>query len=366
MAPPTMKSLNSRQRVLRWYKATTGSLRDVEQYKSATGAAPLEDTAVRCILRNLDCLDHNHLSCLPWPMRRLLWDEVRRMRLDSVRTWQMFVLASSQEQETFHEPKRTLIDRFMTATALDFTFKKATAPNFEWIVHLALEDFAVSESEWDRIKNVTNLASLLVYNKSRELRGHQKEPRYFAEIDDRVIKAWSFAAREEGAFSKLRVLHIHDSKFLTNDSLLFLASFPALKFCHFMDCNITVEDLVSNGDWLELIADDKAKDGIEQMWFSAQIPFLLDLYYGQSFSSNPLASPAESKMNIAPELFLYDKSTVELNAKGHLWLVRNVKAKNALSKEFDAAPSYEPLIKKRKLRAIKEKNIGDLLGQMGG
>ncbi|KAK7529974.1 uncharacterized protein J3D65DRAFT_164780 [Phyllosticta citribraziliensis] len=358
MASLTPRNLTSSQSALGWFKATTGSLRDVTQYKNPSGSASLEDAAMRCILQNLDALDYNHLTCLPWTIRRKLWAEVKRLRLNSVRTWQMFVRACSHEQEGFQDHKTICIGTLVLPSTLKYILKQSNAPRFEWLAHVALQDSRLPRGYWCTIKELSNLASLLIYNAARS------EPADTTEVDDRVIKAWSIAAREEGAFSRLRVLHIHDNRLVTKDSLLFLACLPCLKICHFMDYNESLEEVSSFGDdWWDRFPVDKAR-AVDQEWNSVSMASRLGLQYEKWFSSKLLADSSNSDTDALPRMFLYDRGTVALKARKHLWLLRNAKQQD--HKEADIASAGQPERKKRKLRVTKEKDIGDLLGQMGG
>ncbi|KAK8156659.1 hypothetical protein BKA80DRAFT_345764 [Phyllosticta citrichinensis] len=354
MASLDIKKFSTSRSILRWYKGTTGSLRDVKQYKNATGAPSLQDAALRCILRNLDSLNHTHLSPLPWTMRRKLWADVKRFRLDSLRTWQMFAAAFAHEQEAFQESKYIVVSSFLSFGEI---LKKATAPNFEWIVNLAIDDLTIIRSEWCEIKAISNLGSLLIYNSSRGYR-HPNLPSETA-LDDRVIKAWSIAAREEGAFSKLQVLDFLDCRRLTNDSLHFLARLPALKFCHFSRCD--VDRGKSRSDWQ--IAEFLSKDQLVQVQELSSLSLFLDCCCPQLRTTDRTAGSMQTKTSIVPTLTLYENSTVypTCDSKKHLWLVRTAKPQEA-----DVSSAGEPKPKKRKLRATKEKKIGDLLGQMGG
>lgn len=93
--------------------------------------------------------------------------------------------------------------------------------------------------------------------------------------------------------------------------------------------------------------------------------YLLDYYYEKSFCLDVLANPTGER-NDMPVLTIYD-DIPWWHSKYHerLWLLRTDREQSMRSKEADTAPAGEPQPKKRKIRAAKEKSVGDLLGQMG-
>ncbi|KAK8217880.1 hypothetical protein IWZ01DRAFT_130997 [Phyllosticta capitalensis] len=359
MTSPNMANYHgsSTRQLMRWLKSTTGSPRDVEHYRASFGAPSLEDAAIRCVLRNLDSIDHTHLSCVPWPLRKRIWAEVKRLRLDSLQTWKMFARAFAQEHDTFREHKKMSLEYFLSPMTIDYIFKQVTAPNFEWMVHLILEDAAPNRADWCNIKQVSNLASLQIYKTSRPMSVHWP---YEASLDDRVVKSWATASQEEGAFSKLSSICFKDCQLITSRALQFLAGLPALQLCHFVNCAVDCKD--ARQYWHRLghfrYLDDLYANPLNKTSFSR-------LQYPSNRDSVSTAVSIKPEIDSVPALTLYDRISSSIQSDNHkrISLLRKAEQQNA--PEVEKAADEEPEPKKRKVRASKEQSIGNILGDMG-
>lgn len=147
--------------------------------------------------------------------------------------------AYAQEQELseideFNMEKLINIGNLFSPDDVHTIFKHVTSPDFEWLVHLALEDGS-REGGWCVITELSNLASLMIYSTSRN-------GPYSSGVTDRVIKAWSIAAKEEGALSLLRVLCLHDCRYISDSAFQFIDALPALTLCRFIEWQIWPEE----------------------------------------------------------------------------------------------------------------------------
>lgn len=220
-----------------WVTATTGSLVDLVDFRNvgSVGAACLEQVAIRSVLLQLDRLDCETLACVPWTIGKKIWACVRRYRLDSLRTWRLFVRAYPDERDAFQETRKIPLTSSKVHYRLDDIVKQITAPKFEWITHLTLQDPDLSKPDWAKLAKIRNLGVLLVLGPNT------------ATLDDRVVKGWSAAAKEEHAFSRLRLVLLINQPSITARSLLHLRKLPALTLCNLTGCDVDVKQAKATG-----------------------------------------------------------------------------------------------------------------------
>lgn len=210
-----------------WATATTGSVADLVNFRNteSVGAACLEQVAIRSVLLQLDSLDYETLACVPWTIGRKIWACVRHLRLDSLRTWRLFVRAYPDERDAFQETRKVPLLTPKAQCRFDEIVKQITAPSFEWITHLTLQDPDLSKSDWAKVAKIRNLGVLNVLGPSGCL-------------DDRVVRGWSEAATENHAFPRLRVVFLICVPWITTRSLRYLSMLPGLKLCNLTGCAV--------------------------------------------------------------------------------------------------------------------------------
>jgi hypothetical protein len=97
-----------------------------------------------------------------------------------------------------------------------------TAPSFEWITVLSILDTPNDRQDWTRLARLSNLGALHVQNWKVST----------GAIDDVVIKEWARAAREEGAFSALKVIMMRNQGRITMGIFDDFVYFPSLRILH--------------------------------------------------------------------------------------------------------------------------------------
>jgi hypothetical protein len=83
-----------------------------------------------------------------------------------------------------------------------------------------------------RLSDIPNLSILEIINLSNSESAFG--------VGDRLIRAWSLAASNDGTFSVLRILRLWNYENLTSQSLAFLNSFPALALYDVAGCGFTL------------------------------------------------------------------------------------------------------------------------------
>ena len=102
---------------------------------------------------------------------------------------------------------------------LPLYIKQITAPAFEWVNLMTIMYTMLTRQDWIALAKIKNLGALFIQNAYMQS----------SCIDDTVIKAWSNAAKETGAFSVLKVMILQNQSRITMDILEYLSHLPALK-----------------------------------------------------------------------------------------------------------------------------------------
>ncbi|OJD34665.1 cbs domain-containing protein [Diplodia corticola] len=338
-----------------WVTATTGSVADLINFRDpdSMGAACLEQVAIRSVLLQLDSLDYEAISCVPWAIGRRIWAQIRRYRLDSLRIWRIFVRAYPDERHAFQETRKIPLLNSNTHHALDEIVKQITAPSFEWVTHLTLQDPRLSKHDWAQIPNIRNLGALTVLGASSD------------SLDDRVVRGWSEAAKDGHVFLKLRVVFFIGQPYITARSLASLRKFPALTLCNLTSCDVDLDQAEDLG-WKFSFLNSKAHELNLEWTMSSNVHDAMRAYYRRA-SSPTLASPAGIGTDEEPILSVFKRSTpAVLPPEGMaLWVWRSSPTENGDDVTEEHPTTAEPPKKKRRLRATKEKAIGDVLGSFG-
>lgn len=80
-----------------------------------------------------------------------------------------------------------------------------------------------------RLSSIRNLTALEIVSPGRQAN---------TAVDDRLVRAWSFAARDEAAFPVLRLLKLWNHEDITEHSLASIDNFPALAVYDVRGCNV--------------------------------------------------------------------------------------------------------------------------------
>lgn len=168
--------------------------------------------------------------------------------------WQAFVKAYQTENvaqrtnglalhaHSARIPSHALQSR-IPSKALGPHLRNITTLNLEWITILSIFDTPLSRHEWIQLSSLTNLGTLYVQTSIVES----------GRLDDVVVKAWSNAAREIGAFPALKFVLLRNQGGITLGTLEYFAYFPALKVVHATGPTLRTrdaEEAARDSNWL--------------------------------------------------------------------------------------------------------------------
>jgi hypothetical protein len=112
-----------------------------------------------------------------------------------------------------------------------------TSHSFEFITSLSI-NAVFTVPELVKLSNITNLGILEIIHDAR-LDSHIAVPP--SPVSDRLIRAWHFAALNEGKFRVLRIVKLWNHVDVTSTALLYLNSFPALALFDVRGCGFLTE-----------------------------------------------------------------------------------------------------------------------------
>ncbi|EKG12100.1 CBS domain-containing protein [Macrophomina phaseolina MS6] len=318
------------------------------------GVASLEQIAIRSVLLQLDMLDHQTLACLPWTIGRKIWAQVRHFRLDSLRIWRLFVRAYPEERNAFRETRKVPLLNSNVHYTFDEIIKQITAPSFEWITHLMLQDPDLSKSDWGNLQKIKNLGVLGIFGPTSTK----------SNLDDRVVRGWSEAAEENNAFSRMRVILFIGQSWITERSLYYLRVLPALTLCNMTGCDVDLAQVEREG-WKHCSGDERSHELDIEWTFSANPHDAMRAYYQRAASPAVHSENAQAKEE--PVLSLYKRSTefpLDLRCTTR-WFLRDVPSTVGDKQRKELQKSIEPPKKRRKLRATKGQSLENVLDTFG-
>ena len=117
--------------------------------------------------------------------------------------------------------------------SLEDYIRPLISPSFQWLTFLTLSHITCLRSDLISLSQVLNLGALTI---------SQGILTPDIGLEDGVVRAWSSAAAEAGAFSMLRVLNFREQKYITSKVFNNLISFPSLALVSFEDCSVGVKD----------------------------------------------------------------------------------------------------------------------------
>jgi hypothetical protein len=152
-----------------------------------------------------------------WQIYHLVYGvQARDPKIPSLLLHDSSKIIPSHDKETsnslFTPPSRALVPH-LSAIA---------APSLEWMTVLSIYDTPLERRDWTRLAGLANLGALHVENWNVRT----------GAVDDVVIREWARAAREDGAFSQLRLVLLRNQAAITMGVLDDFAYFPALRVLH--------------------------------------------------------------------------------------------------------------------------------------
>ena len=152
--------------------------------------------------------------------------------MDSLHAWKVFATAYPEEdqEETLRYRRQVIIDPNMPLAEY---VKPITSSTFGWITFLDLSFITCSRLDLINISTLVNLGVLTI--------GRSVET-FETGLDDRIVRAWSRAATESGAFGMLRVLACRSQLDLTVQCFHYISQFPSLALFVVENCAIGSQD----------------------------------------------------------------------------------------------------------------------------
>ncbi|KAG9230424.1 hypothetical protein BJ875DRAFT_472267 [Amylocarpus encephaloides] len=197
--------------------------------RGLNGARSLQDIAVDCILNNISDCTLEGISCLPISLVRRIWHAVNRRCTFSLDTWMIFSkILHDCEGSTLGLWRYRQVIQQPLSQLLVYT-NPLTSSSYDFITSLSITTF-FSLPDLVKLSQITNLGALEIINNSG--------PKALTPIpvSDRLIRAWHFAALNEGSFSVLRILKLWNHEDVTSKSLAYLNSFPILALFDVRGC----------------------------------------------------------------------------------------------------------------------------------
>ncbi|MCJ1411785.1 hypothetical protein MMC19_005877 [Ptychographa xylographoides] len=117
--------------------------------------------------------------------------------------------------------------------------KPITSRSCQWITFLSLSHLTCSRSDLINISKLTNIG-ILTIGRGVEASANGLDD----SIDNSIFRAWSRAAKETGAFSRLRVLVCRSQRDITFQALDYLSQIPTLTHFLLEHCPLGPKDIL--------------------------------------------------------------------------------------------------------------------------
>ncbi|KAL8945110.1 MAG: hypothetical protein Q9211_000383 [Gyalolechia sp. 1 TL-2023] len=137
-------------------------------------------------------------------------------QVDSLRVWKTFVSVFGNQLGKSPEYKRVVLRD--PPSDLSECITHILSPRFHWVTFLTLAHVPFSRTDVIQIARLTNLGKL-------SLGPHSNGD---LSLDDNIVRAWSRAASEAKAFSKLRILVCRSHVNITGQIFAYFQELPAL------------------------------------------------------------------------------------------------------------------------------------------
>lgn len=242
----------------------------VSTTRSNIGCSTLQELAIRTLLSNVDAVEVGTLDGLDWEQHgSKLWSRIEAANLTTPTIWSAFCYAFP-EQPLFNyyraaelTPTRASFDEYTSFLSAPLL---ARTHDFCWLTALTISNLDLRRSHVIAISIIHSLVALDIHSKDT-----QNEL-----VDDRIIRAWSERASQEGAFPRLRVLILRHQPHVTKSSLHFLFAFKSLMLLGIAGCGLSKHDknTASTHGWTtedshNILADVQRDMDMSQTWDGA-------------------------------------------------------------------------------------------------
>ena len=192
-------------------------------------------------------LTADHLSMVPWPTGKQIWEDVRLRRSESFHIWRVFAASYSQASEFGQPQYRYHIQIRQPSLALQAYFTGINSRDASWLTCLRISPKETRTADLVAIANITSLAALDLSD------GRVTIDTRISTLDERVFRTWSELAQSGHAFQRLRVLTFGWQEHLSCWLFKYLPHFPTLKRIIMTDCPYLHQR--NRKDWEQLALD---------------------------------------------------------------------------------------------------------------
>ena len=194
------------------------------------GARSLFETAKIKVAAESRNLSAEHLSMVPWPIGKQIWEDITMRRIESFRVWRAFAASYSKASEFGQPQYRYHLQIRQPSLVLQSYFNGLTSRDASWLTCLRISPKETRTADLVGIANIINLTALDLSD------GRVTIDTRVSAFDERVLRTWSELAQSGRAFQHLRVLLFGWQEQLSFWLFKYLSHFPALERVIMTDC----------------------------------------------------------------------------------------------------------------------------------
>ena len=175
-------------------------------------------------------LSAEHLSMVPWPIGKQIWEDITMRRIESFHVWRAFAASYARASEFGQPQYRYHLQIRQSSLVLPAYFNGITSRDASWLTCLRISPKETRTADLVAIANITNLTALDLSD------GRVTIDTRISAFDERVLRTWAELAQSGRAFQHLRVLMFGWQEQLSFWLFKYLPRFPALERIVLTDC----------------------------------------------------------------------------------------------------------------------------------
>ena len=192
-------------------------------------------------------LSAEHLSMVPWPIGKQIWEDITMRRMESFHVWRAFAASYSRALEFGQPQYRYHLQIRQPSLVLHSYFSGLTSRDASWLTCLRISPKETRTADLVAIANITNITALDLSD------GRVTIDTRLSAFDERVLRTWAELAQSGRAFQHLRVLMFGWQEQLSFWLFKYLSRFPALERIVLTDCPHLHQR--NRKDWEQLALD---------------------------------------------------------------------------------------------------------------
>ncbi|KAF2849265.1 hypothetical protein T440DRAFT_469371 [Plenodomus tracheiphilus IPT5] len=362
-------SAEVRSMIPAWPRHTSGRRIDPSKHRErCNGTSSLQDMALRSCLWHFDSMEPEALQWLGWHYARWIYKQLKETDTLSFNAWSIFQRAFPEHIDQYHAFRYSESGKIpaspMSLPSMIICFSNL---NVSMLSFLSLHDFHVTSHHLFGLLKISTMAALIIDPGQRGS---------CADIRSKNISDWIRAARETGAFRKLKVLVLLGMPMTSTSTIRdCTSSLPALTLLGtskprlgMLRTQMSDRQLLSTHGtlWTDKFDIDWNQPHPETVWEdpqltkSAQIQMLYDM---STKATNQPTSTADAQPRVS---LTYSALGNNIFVDEVYWLFRQRKSDctPAQKRSLNAllAQQTKPAAdKKRKIRASKKADIASFL-----